>query len=294
MKVAAVDVGGTTIKVEVLDSSNVAQQRIVVPTPRGDDPAQAVTSRIVQLLRDLDATDLPVGVVVPGLVDQSAGIGLHSATLGWKNAPLADLLRPHITAPVAIGHDVTAGGIAEHELGAGGGAANLAVVVIGTGISSSIWVDHRRLEGTSIGEIGHVALLTPARSTVCVCGRTGCLESIASASAIAQRYHARTDRAVDGAAGVAALLDTDPVARSVWDDAIDALARSLLALVAIVGSERIVITGGLSNAGSRLIDPLRDRVAELAVVESVPDIVPGLFAGRSVIVGAALLARSMT
>lgn len=296
--VVAVDVGGTTIKVELLDDQAVPIRRIVEPTPHGPTAATQVTNAIARMIEQHQAFGRPIGVVVPGLVDSDHGIAIFSSAFGWHDAPLAAMLHDLTSSPVMLGHDVTAGGIAEREIGAGAESDQVAVIVIGTGIAAALWLDGRRVTGSPVGEIGHIAFAPEADGETangppCGCGRSGCLESVASASAIARRYSEQTGTDVASAAEVVALLDTDRVADDVWESAMRSLAQATLALTATIGTRRVVLTGGLANAGKHLLGPVQRWASELATIEPVPEIVLGAFGDRSVIVGAGMLARRL-
>jgi glucokinase len=196
--------------------------------------------------------------------------------------------------PVAVEHDVTAAGLAEWRLGAGRGVNDLLVVVIGTGIAAVVVAGGRLVRGGrgQAGELGHIPVVPDG--PVCVCGQRGCLEAVASASAIARSYGSRTGRPVPGSREVLAALQAgDPDAHSVWDAAVDALATSLLCAIGLLGCSRVVIGGGLADAGEALLDPLRQRLAERRTVQVLPEIVPAALGLRAGVIGAGLAARDL-
>ncbi|KRA24938.1 hypothetical protein ASD65_11235 [Microbacterium sp. Root61] len=293
----AVDVGGTTIKYSLVAADGSVGAATRVPTPRGANPAALVVDAVA-LLFDQTRRDHPhlevsaLGAAVPGLVDEDAGIGLHSENLGWRDAPLRRLLEDRIDARVSLVHDVRAAGAAEARIGAGAGFANVITVVIGTGVSAAIWSDGRPLRGRGYaGEIGHMRVST--EDVPCSCGGVGCLEAIASAAAIESRY-ARLGGAepIAGARDVIRLaLQGDPVANGVWSEALDALASGLAAVTAVAAPEVIVIGGGLSQAGDRLLEPLTARLAERVGIVPVPRLVRARFGADAGAVGAALSTR---
>ncbi|MFB9568188.1 ROK family protein, partial [Saccharopolyspora hordei] len=132
----AVDVGGTETKaalVAVGERGAEPQRRLRRPTPRGADGAETaelVVTAVAELVAELraDAAADAVGVVVPGAVDEVRGVGVWSANLGWRDAPLRDLRAERVDLPVTLGHDVRAGGLAEARLGAARGLRDVAVV----------------------------------------------------------------------------------------------------------------------------------------------------------------------
>src|ERR1700759_2270650 len=128
----AVDVGGTTIKAELVHGAGAvvaAEQR---PTPQGHRARDAVAEVGHKLLaQHLGSSVVGAGVVVPGLVDREAGIATYSANIGWRDLELVGSLGAEWQLPVRIANDVASGGVAEHRLGAGVGTDDLAFLPIG-------------------------------------------------------------------------------------------------------------------------------------------------------------------
>lgn len=292
----AVDVGGTDTKAALVRTGDPAGltvvHRVRLPTPRGGD-GTATGKAVVGAIADL-AVRFPqvagVGVVVPGVVHD--GVGIYSANLGWRDFPFARLLADAVGLPVAFGHDVAAGGLAEQRLGAARGFRNVVVMPIGTGIAAALVLDGELRTGDGYaGEIGHVDV---GHGRPCGCGQTGCLEAVASSAAIARGYTARTGRPVPGAAEViAAAAGGDPDAAEVWDAALDALARGLRVLATLLGPEAVVLGGGLARAGGRLLDPVRDRLAGLLTFQRMPELRLAELGDEAGCLGAGLLARDL-
>ena len=300
--VVACDVGGTGIKAGLVDAAGRVRHARTVPTPivdgDGDATAKAVLDRAAELVTGLGRAALAgggaapagVGVIVPGLVDAAAGMARYSENLGWRDVPFAARLAEATGLPVAFDHDVRAAGAAEQQLGAGRGHRDVAFVPIGTGIAAALVLDGRPYAGGGwAGEIGHIDV---GSGLPCPCGATGCLETIASAAAIARRYTERSGRAVSGALDVAGLLGTaDADARGVWDEAVDALAFVLAMTAAVAAPELIVIGGGLSGAGDLLLEPLRRGVhRRVTPPQRQPELVPAALGDQAGLLGAALLA----
>jgi glucokinase len=234
-----------------------------------------------------------VGVGVPGIVDAERGIGLDSANLGWRNAPVAAHLGAALGLPVAVRHDVAAAGSAELRRGAGRGARDALFVVIGTGIAGAVLAGGALVAGGAgqAGEIGHIRIRPTGPR--CGCGARGCLETFASARAIAVAYTERTGRPVAGAADVLAVLPTDADARAVWADAVAALADGLLITQAVLAPELVVLGGGLASAGSALLDPLAAALHERATVQVVPRLLVAELGERAGVVGVGMAAREL-
>jgi glucokinase len=289
--VLGIDVGGTRTKAGVYADGGLVVEA-VEPTPRGPRVVAEVVELAARLAGELGVAH-PIGAIglaVPGLVDRERGVAVWSANLGWRDAPLVDLLSARTGLPVAIGHDVRAATAAEASTGAGAGRAHLVHLAIGTGIAAGIVLDGVLLDPPRpVGEVGH---LDVGHDLACACGRTGCLEVVASAAGIAARYAARTGRRLD-AREVAERVDGDPDARAVWDDATEAIARVVGLLDGVLAPELVVLGGGLARAGDRLVEPLRRHLAARGALTGPPEVVVGRYADRAGCVGAGLLAARL-
>ena len=287
----AVDVGGTTIKAELVDRAGTvvaAEQR---STPQGHQALETVAEVGRALLAQRpDAPVVGAGVVVPGLVNREAGIATYSANIGWRDLELVRSLGAEWRLPVRVANEVAAGGVAEHRLGAGVGTQDLAFVAIGTGIAASIVSGGHLVTGHrgETAEIGHLAVRPGVR---CACGRDGCLEAVASAAAIARRYTGLSGNDVTGAHDVAERLSTDGVARQVWQDAVEALADALGIISLVVSPARVVIGGGLGRAGEALLAPLRVALRQRVTIVHPAEVTASVLGDRGGVIGAALLAR---
>jgi glucokinase len=231
------------------------------------------------------------GVAVPGIVDEERGTAAYSANLGWRDVPLRDLLAERLGSPVALGHDVRTGGLAEGRLGAGQGTDRFLFVPLGTGIAGAIGIDGR-VEGGAhgfAGEIGHI-VVRPG-GTPCPCGQRGCLERFASAAAVSQAWAgACGDPDADAADCVKAVRSGDGVARAVWQDAVDALADGLVTALTLLDPRVLIIGGGLAEAGDTLFAPLQEAVRRRVTFQKLPAIVPAALGDLAGCLGAGLLA----
>lgn len=296
--VLAFDVGGTDVKSALFDGDGNALGLRRTPTPvASGDRTPLILDHLGRLARELraehpDVVPQAAGLVVPGIVDPDAGIGVFASNLGWQNAPLRDLAADRLGIPVAFDHDVRAASWAERMLGGARRYADAVVLVIGTGIAGALLIGGAPYTaGGYAGEIGHSPI---ADGPLCPCGARGCLEAVASAGAIVRRYRAATGIEPDGAKDVIARAAAgDAVAAEIWDSALDALAMSLAQLTAVVAPEAIVIGGGLSRAGEPFFGQLRRRLADRLSFHRVPVLVPAELSGDAGLLGAALRAREL-
>lgn len=205
-----------------------------------------------------------VGVVVPGIIDAATGT-VGAENLAWVGTPVLAELKESLgeDQQVVLAHDVRAGGYAELRQGALTGTTNSLFLPLGTGIAAAMVVDGSLVSGDGYaGELGHTRFVHGDTAELCACGQWGCLETVASAAALARRYGARTGRTVDGAREVLELLaQGDPDAAAVWSDAMEALVDALVLYTTLVAPTRIAIGGGLVGAGETLLAPLREGVA---------------------------------
>lgn len=290
--VVAVDVGGTGIKAATVDGGGRTLRRVDVRTPVEEGP-EAVVAAIRGAARQLaDTRVVAAGVVVPGSVNVAAGVGRYSTNLGWRDVPLRDLIAADLGVPVVLEHDVRAAGLAERTLGGLQGVASCLLVVIGTGIAGVLVVDGVPVRGSRdlAGEVGHLPVHPDGAP--CACGQRGCLETYASAAAIARRYASAVDRPGPPltAREIAAAREVDPCAAQVWQLATDALAIALTSCTLLLDPQRIVLGGGLSEAGEVLRRPVLAALSARLAWRPPPELAVSPLGSRAGLLGAAVLA----
>ncbi|MFE9170929.1 ROK family protein [Streptomyces kebangsaanensis] len=296
--VIALDVGGTGMKAALVaaDGSLLHRARRATGRERGPDAVVGGILDFAAELRAYGAAHLggeaaAAGVAVPGIVDEERGVAAYSANLGWRDVPLRDLLAERLDAPVALGHDVRAGGLAEGRIGAGRGADRFLFVPLGTGIAGAIGIDGRVEAGAHgfAGEIGHI-VVRPG-GLPCPCGQRGCLERFASAAAVGQAWaEACGDPEADAAHCAEAVESGDARARAVWQEAVDALADGLVTALTLLDPRTLIVGGGLAEAGETLFAPLREAVRRRVTFQKLPSIVPAALGDTAGCLGAGLLA----
>ncbi|MFJ1599993.1 ROK family protein [Streptomyces sp. NPDC088261] len=297
--VIALDVGGTGMKAALVgaDGALLYEARRATDRERGPD---AVVGTILDFAADLRAygiehfgeSAVAAGVAVPGIVDAESGTAVYAANLGWRDVPLRALLGERLGGvPVALGHDVRTGGLAEGRLGAGKGADRFFFVGLGTGIAGAIGIEGTIEAGAHgyAGEIGHVVVRPDGPE--CGCGQRGCMEAIASAAAVTRAWAAASgDPAADAADCARAVDAGDEAAVRVWLDAVDALAAGLVTALTLLDPRTLIVGGGLAEAGETLFAPLRDAVERRVTFQKVPEIVPAALGDTAGCLGAGLLA----
>ena len=295
-----IDVGGTSIKSALIAPDGTVGLTHGAPTPRGVDALMTELATQIAWFearaaeQDLDLNGR-VAFVVPGIVDETKGVGVLSANLGWRDVPMQAKAVEYLGRPLAFGHDVRAGALAESRLG--GHGDSLIYVAIGTGVASVLVLDGTPLvSGGWAGEIGQ---------TLVTCPDTGdqiALEQITSAAAITRRYLATApsdavtgiDPATFGSREVfERAAQGDQVAADVIDTALDYLAQCFAQLVCVLGPLPIVIGGGLSGAGEALLVPLWEKIAALLALSPMPVISAARLGSNAQVIGAGLLAHGL-
>lgn len=294
--VAAVDIGGTRIKAALVDRSFEQVVRVTVPTPGNvaQDIGSVVASVVGRLGDEARAMRAEVevlgcGVVVPGVVNEPRGVGVLSVNLGWRDLPVRASVSRVLSMPVAVGHDVRAGLLAEARMGAARGAANVVFIPVGTGIAAALMIDARVVSADGwAGELGHVVV--HADGPPCGCGGRGCLEAVASAAAVERAYAAATGQYASAGVIAARAHAGEPGAAAVWASAVDALARGIATTVSLTGVELVLLGGGLAESGDLLLIPVRQTVQDLLTLQRRPRVERAALGDRAGCLGAACLA----
>ncbi len=191
--VIGVDLGGTQVRAALVRDGKLLS-RIGYLT-QDEDGFEAVMRRIKDAIRDAARQGgasleqvAAIGIGAPGPLDSRTGILFAPPNLkGWKNVPLRQILYDEFSLPVYLGNDANLAGLGEHTYGAGRGVPDMVYVTVSTGIGGGVLIGGRILEGVSgtAGEIGHMTI--DIHGPRCNCGNTGCLEVLASGTAIARR-----------------------------------------------------------------------------------------------------------
>jgi glucokinase len=279
-----VDVGGTKVAAGLVNAEGEIATQIRVPMVSNgiaEAGLNAVLLAIAQIAPVGDAGISGIGICAPGPLDPETGIVLNPPNVPcWRDFPLAAAVREVHRVPVKVDNDANAASLAETRWGAGRGYRNVFYATIGTGIGTGIILDGKIYHGRtgSAGEGGHVSI--DYRGPICRCGKQGCIEILASGTAIARRAReaigsGRASSMIGLAGGSVAAItgeivgqasdNSDPLAREILFETIEMLALWLSNMVDLFDPEIIVIGGGATAMLRPFFDQLRDRVPELAV-----------------------------
>ncbi|MFF6996793.1 ROK family protein [Streptomyces sp. NPDC008313] len=286
-RLIGVDVGETRVRVELFDLGFTELARAERPLEsQGYDVGVVVghiRDGVAEVLAGADTAPerlLGVGIGVPGIVTRTPGQGavVHGQTIGWQDVPLESLLRDACRLPDTVPYFADNGartlGQAEMWFGAGRGATDAVVVLLGSGIGACL-VTEEMTGGRSL-EWGHLTVRVGGRR--CRCGALGCLEAYAGAEALLDRWRERgghPPQDTDEETALAAMLlaahpdddsAPDPVARAVLEETAEYLGAGLSDLINLFRPERILIGGwaGL-RLGSRLLPAVREHAVSYAL-----------------------------
>jgi glucokinase-like ROK family protein len=234
-----------------------------------------------------------VGAAVPGTVDRATGACVLAPNLGWRDAPIRDWLAEGFGVPASV-HNVTqAAAFAEGLAGAARGVREFVWVYAGTGVGAGIVVDGRIFPGRQgfAGELGHCPVADDGPP--CNCGRTGCLETLASGPALVRAVASRTAPGAsapeDASAVIHAALDGDPVASGAVRDVGEYLGRGIAYLLNLLNPELIVLGGPLAEAGDLLLSAVRGSLHRHALDATQVDVVRSELGAQAELIGAVLL-----
>ena len=306
-----IDVGGTNVKIALVDDGKIIYSNSV-PT-YAQMGYEYTVNNIKQAIRDLmketetTAADIKgIGFDFPGQVDYKTGVVKLAPNIpGWVNVPIAQMIEEAFHIPTRIDNDVRCAALGEMNFGAGKGCQNFVCITVGTGIGSGLVVNGQLVRGAAnaAGEIGHLKLQMKD-GPICGCGDTGCLEAFASGPSIvamAQDYLKSgkstkfREMAGDGEITpyiVAKAAEAgDPVAKRIFTIIGEYVGMGLVSVINLLNPEKVIIGGGVAEAGDLLLEPIRKTVMERAMVvarESV-EIVPAELGNSAGVIGASML-----
>ncbi|HPZ00588.1 MAG TPA: ROK family glucokinase [Clostridiales bacterium] len=309
-----IDLGGTNIAAGVVDENHkiIASASVKANCPR---PAEEIADSIAEVARiavkkagiswqEVDS----VGVGTPGAVNQD-GVVENSANLGFLNTPLKDMVKARLRKPAFIENDANCAALGEQIAGRGHGVPNFIFITLGTGIGGGIILDGKLLTGINgaAGEIGHMVIVKDG--VPCNCGRHGCFEKYASATALVRETKEAMEAdayktslmwtisdnldKVNGMTSFKAARQGDALGLEVVDEYISYLAVGVTDLINIFQPDMVCIGGGISREGDFLIRPLTEKVmAEQYAghAKRRTEICAAVLGNDAGIIGAALLA----
>jgi glucokinase len=292
----------------VVDSERNVVYRAVAPSMGlGQDELIATLKRELEAAVDAKPEVAGVGLGIPSTIDRERGMAVATVNLELADVPIRDLIAQHIDRPVILDNDGNGAILAEHRFGAAKGAENAVMLTIGTGIGGGLVIGGEVYRGSTgaAAELGHVVVDAHGPPCQGNCPNRGCVEVMASGTAIAREGLLAAERAPDSALGRAvadgvtldgkevtdAACDGDPIAVGVVETAGRWLGVALASFANIFGPDVIVLGGGVMQAGDLLAEPARRELANraLAPMNRTP-VVAAALGQEAGMVGAATMA----
>jgi len=287
-----------------------------------EEGASSVLERLVKTVEDalkdagVKRKDVAaLGIGSPGPLNPKTGVVYHTPNLGptWNNTPVAEYLSEKLSVPVVLDNDVNVGAVGEHILGAGRGYRSLVAIFVGTGIGGGIILKNKLYQGEryTAGEVGHT--IVAANGPLCGCGRRGCVEAVASRTAIERDIRAgiaagrksivprileETGRDTMSSSVIErALAEGDELTREVMDQAMFYMGLLVANVVNMLDPQVIVLGGGVvERLGAAYLDPVRETAEQYYLNQMDKDqvhVVLSKLADYAGVLGAAMLAREL-
>lgn len=258
--ILGIDIGGTKCAVCLARDGEIVEREGFAT---GGTPLD-VLDRLAAMASVMAREDvIGVGVSCGGPLDADAGLIQSPPNLpAWDNIPAKQFLTDRLGLPVKLENDANATAVAEWKLGAGRGTRSMAFLTVGTGIGAGLILDERLYRGKRglAGEVGHAVILPDGPE--CLCGKRGCLEALASGSAIGRAATARMGMPMTGREAVEAFLAGDPVASEIVIGAARYLGIGLANLLQTLDLERIILGTIAIHAGHRYLSVVKQTMIE--------------------------------
>lgn len=281
-----VDIGGTTVKLAFIDEAGEIFDKWEIQTPReeaGKYILEHVSQSVLSQAKEHGIKRsqlLAIGVGAPGYIDVENGIIIEAVNLGWRNYPIQKELEERLQLPAVADNDANLAAGGEKWKGAGEGADNLLAITLGTGVGGGVIAGGEIIHGEQgmAGEIGHITSVKSGGAP-CNCGKSGCLETVASATGIArlalesiQEQPSGYLKDVFDKQGSITAKDVfdgakakDAEALKIVEESMEHLGFAIANLANTLNPETIVIGGGVSKAGLFLVDYIREAFNKYAI-----------------------------
>ena len=291
-----IDIGGTDTKIGLVDVHNKLLDSVCIPT-KAERPADEVIRTVAETaLSILDKNGIAmeqcvgVGIGVPGTVDRKKGIVRYSNNIRWEDVPLVKEMSTYLPIPVEIANDADCAALGETIAGAGKECSDVVMITLGTGVGGGVVLDGEIYEGRGIGgsELGHMVIVENGEP--CTCGRRGCLEAYASATALKREAKRASKKELTPSEIFALAKQGDPAMKEVVETYIRRLGLGIVNIVNIFRPQLVLLGGGISGQGESLLVPLRRILREECFGGErgdVPEIEEAVLGNNAGIIGAA-------
>lgn len=308
-----IDIGGTDTKVGLVDAHQKIIDFLTLSTGSGRKAEKIIADIGMAALGLLEKNEIPVdqctgvGIGVPGTVDRKKGIVVYSNNMKWENVPLALEIQKILPLPAEIANDADCAVLGEVYAGGGKGYENVVMLTLGTGVGGGVVIDGRLFDGKLAGgsELGHMVVC--AGGEPCSCGRRGCLEAYASATALVRDAKRAMEADADSVLWklcsgnkeemnakmvFEAAEKEDSSAVHVIDSYVEHLSTGIVNIVNIFRPEVFLLGGGVSGQGRKLTDRIHRYLAEYCYAGNrgeIPEVKPAELGNCAGMIGAANL-----
>ena len=276
-----IDLGGSHVAVAAVDRSGkiIHNESLDLNDHDVDVVIEAIVKTTKHVLAEIKQDVAGIGIGSPGNIDAATGAIRYSPNFGWNNVPLGEKLRERLKLDVFVANDARCATLGEYTYGIGVGTSDFVLLTLGTGIGGGIIAGGRLQLGTAMGagEVGHHQI-RPTDGFVCGCGKIGCFEAQASgmglirhAKALAPSFpksmllEGKPDQLGSKAIRKAAEAG-DGHGKAAWRNYIADLALGIANVVAFLNPQIIALGGGVSSAGTFLVNDVTPLVAALTTM----------------------------
>lgn len=307
-----IDVGGTGIQSGIVTDEGKIIEKVSIKT-RIDLPFDEQIRLLAESLKDLigraglqEEDIASIGVGIPGIADANTGDIIKCTNMNWHYLPFRKELQKWINKPVLIDNDANVAALAESVAGVSAGSSSSVFITIGTGIGSGIILNGKIWSGAHGigGELGHTIIRLDGDE--CSCGNHGCLERYCAANGLIRmakeniashpdslilKFVGNDPEKINAKSVIDAARDNDPYAVQVFDYYTSCVAQAIANVINFIDPEIIAIGGGVSKAGSFLLDPIRAKVKDYVLFNTLPmsRIELATLGAEAGIIGAAML-----
>ncbi len=311
-----IDMGGMSVKIGAVDEANRIIATRVIKTNLAVTPEEfieEIVGGVKLLLNELDISLEQcegIGIGSPGTIDEKEGIIIYSNNFSWENVSIITEMKKHISIPIKIANDADAAALGETLEGAAKGCENAVLITLGTGVGGGVIINKKIFSGPLIGgsELGHMAITY--NGIPCTCGRKGCLEMYASASALLRITREKVFDTTEGKASLIyqmcdgkaeeisgkmpfdAAQRSDIMGQAIIEEYLEYLACGVANVINIFRPEKVILGGGVSAQGENITKPLQEKVNQLCFAKEksqIAKIVTSKLGNDAGIIGAANL-----
>lgn len=266
-----VDIGGTKIAIAIVDETGDIKNHIIINTDTTVGPEKVIAEINTEINNLIQTNNIPmdsiqgIGIGSPGPLDVNKGEITNPPNLPWKDVPIVQMVESYFNLPVKLENDANAATLAEQWIGAGASIHNFVYMTVSTGIGAGIISDGHLLIGESgnAGDIGHT-VVDPTFG-YCRCGQEGCLEVVASGTAIAKNGSEIMGESLTTKEIFDLYHSGQTEIIEFIDRVFERLGAGCVSLINTLDTEAIIIGGGVSNIGDLLFDTLQNYVGRYAL-----------------------------